>query len=83
MPPDNKEARILLALQALKNNPKLSIRRAAEIYKVHYRTLHRRHKGSQSRRDIIPKSRKLSDLEEQIIVQARTEYNREVWYPIR
>ncbi|RFN47269.1 hypothetical protein FIE12Z_8482 [Fusarium flagelliforme] len=69
MPPDNKEARILLALQALKNDPKLSIRRAAEIYNVHYRTLHRRHKGSQSRRDIIPKSRKLSDLEEQIIVQ--------------
>ena len=65
----NDEARILLALQALQNNPKLSIRRAAAIYEVHYRTLHRRQKGIQSRRETIPNSRRLSDLEEQIIIQ--------------
>ncbi|KAH7471795.1 hypothetical protein FOMA001_g13366 [Fusarium oxysporum f. sp. matthiolae] len=65
----NFEARILLALSALQNDPKLSLRRAAGIYQVRYLTLHRRQKGILSTRDSIPKSRKLSDLEEQIIVQ--------------
>ncbi|KAJ0126137.1 MFS transporter prlL, partial [Fusarium oxysporum f. sp. albedinis] len=35
----SNEARILLALQALQNNPKLRLRRAATIYKVGYSTL--------------------------------------------
>jgi hypothetical protein len=65
----NKEANILLALQALQNDPKLSLRRAAKIYKVSLTTLWRRQQGILSQRDTIPKSRKLSDLEEQIIVQ--------------
>jgi hypothetical protein len=65
----NIEARILLALRALQNDPKLSLRRAAGIYQVRYWTLHRRQKGILSTRNSIPKPRKLSDLEEQIIVQ--------------
>ncbi|RKK79343.1 hypothetical protein BFJ71_g16262 [Fusarium oxysporum] len=65
----NIEARILLALRALQNDPKLSLRRAAGIYQVRYWTLHLRQKGILSTHDSIPKSRKLSDLEEQIIVQ--------------
>ncbi|OBS16229.1 hypothetical protein FPOA_13034 [Fusarium poae] len=65
----NIETRILLALRALQNDPKLSLRRAAGIYQVRYWTLYRRQKGILSTRDSIPKSRKLSDLEEQIIVQ--------------
>jgi hypothetical protein len=65
----NKEANILLAIQALQNDPKLSLRRAAKIYKVSLTTLWRRQQGILSLRDTIPKSRKLSDLEEQIIVQ--------------
>ena len=65
----NTEARILLALQALQNNPKLKLRRAAEIYKVGRMMLWRRQQGIQSRRDWIPQSRRLSDLEEQIIIQ--------------
>ncbi|TVY62375.1 hypothetical protein Focb16_v004072 [Fusarium oxysporum f. sp. cubense] len=69
MPQLNEEARILLALQALQNNPKLKLRRAAEIYKVGPMKLWRRRKGILSIHDTIPKSRKLSDLEEQIIVQ--------------
>jgi hypothetical protein len=32
----NKEGRILLALQALQNNPKLSLRRASTIYQVSF-----------------------------------------------
>jgi hypothetical protein len=65
----NKEANILLAIQALQNDPKLSLRRAAKIYKVSLTTLWRQQQGILSQRDTIPKSRKLSDLEEQIIVQ--------------
>jgi hypothetical protein len=41
----SNEARILLALQALQNNPKLSIRRAASMYKVRYGTLRNRKNG--------------------------------------
>ncbi|KAK7571520.1 hypothetical protein V3481_018732 [Fusarium oxysporum f. sp. vasinfectum] len=65
----SNEAKTLLALQALQNDPKLSIRRAAKIYEIDERRLRRRQNGIQSRRDTIPNSRKLSDLEEQIIVQ--------------
>ena len=65
----NYEARILLALHAYQNNPSLGLKRAAKTYKVSYGTLWRRHNGIQSQRDTTPKSRKLSDLEEQIIVQ--------------
>jgi hypothetical protein len=65
----NKEANILLALQALQKDPKLSLQRAAKIYKVNLTTLWCRQQGILSQRDTIPKSRRLSDLEEQVIVQ--------------
>jgi hypothetical protein len=39
------------------------------MYEIDERRLRRRQQGIQSRRDSIPNSRKLSDLEEQIIVQ--------------
>ncbi|RKK73423.1 hypothetical protein BFJ69_g9269 [Fusarium oxysporum] len=63
------EARIILALQAYQTDPKLSLRRAAKIYDVHFRTLHYRSQGRQARDDYIPSLRKLSDLEEQVIVE--------------
>ncbi|KAK7592186.1 hypothetical protein V3481_006810 [Fusarium oxysporum f. sp. vasinfectum] len=69
MSQSSNEARILLALQALQNNPKISLRRAASIYEVDRFALRRRQHGIQSRRNTIQKSRRLSDLEEQIIVQ--------------
>jgi phytoene/squalene synthetase len=65
----NNESNILLALQAIQNDPRISLRRAASIYQVHHWTLYRRQKGILSQRDTIPKSRKLSNLEEQIIIQ--------------
>lgn len=58
------EARILLALQALQKNQKLSLRRAASIYEVGYSALRDRKNDIQSRHDSIPNSRSLSDLEE-------------------
>ncbi|RKK08368.1 hypothetical protein BFJ68_g17297 [Fusarium oxysporum] len=67
MSQSNNEANIILALQALQNNPRLRIRPAAQLYKVPPSTLYDRYHGKPSRGDIIPNSRKLSDLEEQII----------------
>ena len=68
----NRKGNIFLALQALQAlqcNQKLTIRRAVSIYQVCPKKLGRRQKGMQSRRDWFPQSSKLSDLEEQIIVQ--------------
>jgi len=69
MSQSNKEARITLALQAYQADPKLSLRRAAFMYDVHFRTLHHRSKGKEARDDWVPTQRKLSDLEEEVIVQ--------------
>jgi hypothetical protein len=65
----SNEGRLILAIQAIQNDPNLSARAAAKIYTVSQRTLSRRLKGTPSRRDSIPNSRKLSNLEEKIIVE--------------
>jgi hypothetical protein len=69
MDSDSTESRLILALQALKNDPNLSVKRAAQIYKVPRSTLAMRRDSIPSRRDIQPKSRKLSNSEESAIVQ--------------
>lgn len=63
------ESRLLLAIQAIKSDPNLSIRAAARVYSVPYSTLGDRLHGRHSRRDTTPNSRKLTDMEEQVIVQ--------------
>ena len=63
------EARINLALEAIQNNKKLSIRAAAKIYNIDRTTLAQRRAGRPTRRDIPANSRKLTDLEEEAIVQ--------------
>ena len=65
----SNECHLNLALQAMKHDPKLSARAAAELYRVSHATLSRRVKGNLSRRDSTPKSRKLTNLEEETIVQ--------------
>jgi hypothetical protein len=64
----SKESLMILALQALKNDPKLSVRKAAQIYTVSPTTLTRRQKGKPSEAETTVKSRKLSNLEEKTIV---------------
>jgi hypothetical protein len=64
-----KEAQIQLALQAIKQDVTLTLRRAATIYNVSYRTLGNRRAGMPSRRDCTPNSRKLLPTEETVIVQ--------------
>jgi hypothetical protein len=64
MSSSSDEARIILALQALENDPKLSMRRACQIYIVKYSTLRNRRNGIKSKREITVKSQNLSNLEE-------------------
>jgi hypothetical protein len=63
------ESQIILALQALKKDPKLSLRAAAKIYSVDHTKLSRRQRGIRPRRDTTANSRKMTDLEESVILE--------------
>lgn len=69
MPRSSKEAQIVLAIQAIKSNPNLSVRKAAEIYGVERTTLKRRINGNTPRQEYRPTNYKLSLAEEETIVQ--------------
>ena len=69
MPSTSKESRIILALQALQNDKKLSIRAAAKAYGVSQATLGRRRAGKPARDDTTPKSKNLTLSEEEAIVR--------------
>ena len=69
IPSNSNEAYIILALQALQNDKNLSERAAAKIYGVDRRTLGRRRAGYPARRDITPNSKKLTQSEEEAIIQ--------------
>jgi hypothetical protein len=58
-----------LAIQALKRDPKLKVYTASKIYKVDHRKLSRRLSGMPPRRAILTNSRKMTDLEEIILVE--------------
>lgn len=67
MPSNEKD--VILAPQALRNDEKLSVRSAAKIYYMPERTLRRRRDSRPARCNTAANSRKLTDLEEQAIVQ--------------
>jgi hypothetical protein len=69
MPQKNDERQINLALQAIQNDPNLSARAAGKIYSINHEKLSRRRRGMRSRRDIPANSRKLTDLEESVLLQ--------------
>lgn len=58
-----------LAVEALKQDPKLSVRRAAAIYTVPRTTLRDRRAGRPSRVNTMANSRNLTNSEEQVIVE--------------
>ena len=64
-----KESDVQLALQALRTNPKLSLKRAAQIYTVPRTTLRNRQRGLPPRHDTRPPCQKLTELEESVIIQ--------------
>ncbi len=65
----SKEARVILALQAIQNEENLSLRAAAKHYDIPYNTLRDRRASKPTRHDIPANLRNLTDLEEQTIVQ--------------
>jgi hypothetical protein len=69
MPSPSYEARVILALEAIRNNENLSVRAASKLYDVRRTTLQDRLAGRPARRDLPANSRKLTDLEEKAIVQ--------------
>jgi hypothetical protein len=64
-----KEAQLFLAFQAIKKDPKFNIRRAADIYTVFRLIFATRIDGTRARRDIVHPRQKLTELEENTIVQ--------------
>ena len=81
MPSNPVEAKVILALEALKNDPKLSLKAAARLYSVPYTTLHRRRGGQPARRDCPANSRKLTVLDEETIVQYVIELSERAFPP--
>jgi hypothetical protein len=69
MPQKNDERELNLAIQAMQRDPTLRPRAAARIYSVDHRKLGRRLLGIPSRHVISANSRKLTDLEESVLVQ--------------
>ena len=67
------EANIQLAIQALDQGQFRTIRSAARAYSVCHKTLTRRLKGQPSRRDILANSRRLTNLEEEVVTQYITD----------
>ena len=63
------EDRIILAIQAIKSDASLTLRRVALLYNVHESTLRHRHTGRTSRRDTHHGRSKLQRLEEEAIIQ--------------
>ena len=61
----NQEGRLLLAIQALKNDEKLSVRRAARIFEVPETTLRERRSGITERATTRANNHKLTQLEEE------------------
>jgi Tc5 transposase DNA-binding domain len=73
------EGRIQLAIQALDQKQIQSEKRAAEAYNVSRSTIRRRRAGAQPRRDSQPKSKKLTKLEEKVLVEHVLERDSRGW----
>jgi len=58
----SKEARIILALEAIQNDENLTMRSVAKLYRVAETTLQYRRAGRAARCNIPANSRKLTDL---------------------
>ena len=64
-----QEARIILAIEAIRTSKKLSRRSATKIYKVPETTLRHRMTGLTARNETRPNRQKLSELEEGVIIR--------------
>ena len=64
-----KESRMILALEALKKDPQLSVRKAATLYEIPESSLRDRRTGMRPRCEAPANSRKLTDLEEKVLLE--------------
>jgi hypothetical protein len=69
MPVQSKEARIVMAIEALQSDQKLNVHKATQIYDVPETTLRSRRKGAKPKAEDRPKTRLLNKLEEEVLVQ--------------
>ena len=67
--PSQNEGRLSLALQAYRDRKFTSIRATAKAYDVNYETLRLRHHGIPARAETTTNSRKLTNLEEEVLLQ--------------
>ena len=81
MPPTSKEARVILALAALQNDRQLSLRATAKLYNVLETTLRHRRNGMPARCDSLANSKKLTQSEEEAIVQYIIELSTRAFLP--
>ena len=65
----NKRARLFLALQWFRNDPKQSVRALAKVYNVAEAILRYYYKGQLPKSEIIANYRKLDNLEESVLVR--------------
>ena len=65
----SSEHRVLLAIEAIRSTPRMSIRRAAGIYNVPATTIRRRMKGHIAKSDSYNARSNLTKIEEEVIVQ--------------
>ncbi|CCD48951.1 hypothetical protein BofuT4_P028270.1 [Botrytis cinerea T4] len=66
---NNQEARILLAIEAIHKDKKLSIRKAAMLYNIPRTTLRHRMEGLPLRTETRANRHNITELEEEVIVQ--------------
>jgi hypothetical protein len=68
MPVHDQEARIIIAIEAIRTSKRISCRKAAIIYNVPESTLYARINSRSSRVDYRPKAYNLTELEEEVII---------------
>jgi helix-turn-helix, Psq domain len=69
METQTEEARIILAIEAIRSSKKINRHKAAELYRVPYSTLTDRINGRPPRREYRLKKHNLTKLEEEILVR--------------
>ena len=69
MPQRSQESQIILAVQTIRNDPVITVRRAASIFHVPESTIRNRIKGKRARDDIRSNKCRLTELEEKTLIR--------------
>ena len=69
MPQRSQESQVILAVQTVRNDPAMTVRRAASIFNVPESTVRDRIKGKRARSDVRVNNTRLTELEEKILIR--------------